>query len=236
MKKKSFGWDDAYIKEIENNNILMRENTKLEEKVTDLSGLVNFYFNLTSILLGILCGVIGHWFFSNTGGVGKIIDRYKYEAEKTNVGKIISRYNVEVEKVKEADDRFQELFIKAFFSPHEQYPAQYEFSNIISVGGINEDETMNYLSNYGSGVDSLAPSMVLSTYPDNNYAWADGTSSSAAVVTGALVLLKARYPNKPPNELIEIFKTCHRKPDALRDKSVFGVLDMSRCDIKEGHQ
>ena len=194
---------------------LLEEKIKLERENERLLLKISNYFCLTCLLLGIIGGSIGYWFFSNNVNISAIIARYQTEVEKSKA------YNGNLALALK-----NTLFFKGYF------PASYEFDNIISVGALYKDETMRPQSNYGRGVTSLAPGKSFSTSHGGGYGWdGAGTSQSAAVVTGALVLLKARFPNKSPKELIEIFKTCHRKPEALKDKSVFGVLDLSKCKI-----
>lgn len=70
------------------------------------------------------------------------------------------------------------------------FPAAYDLENIISVGSINEDFTKSSFSNYGQGVDILAPGgSVYIGKPGNIFTKGSGTSFSAPHVTGAITLL-----------------------------------------------
>lgn len=70
------------------------------------------------------------------------------------------------------------------------YPACYELDNIISVASLNNDMGFSYFSNYGiNNVDIAAwGRRIYSTAPGDGYTKMDGTSMSAAFVTGAAAL------------------------------------------------
>ena len=80
-----------------------------------------------------------------------------------------------------------------------QYPASFALDTVVSVGSINSDDIgMPSTSNYGcSAVDLLAPGQGLLTTLANflgPYSQVDGTSFSAALVTGVAALAWAEYP------------------------------------------
>ena len=81
-----------------------------------------------------------------------------------------------------------------------QYPACYEFDNIVTVGASNEADAAAGFSNFGSKgllshVDIFAPGDgIESTLPGNEYGSMSGTSMAAPHVSGALALLVAQYP------------------------------------------
>ncbi len=80
------------------------------------------------------------------------------------------------------------------------YPAAYSFPNVISVAAIDSNGNLGWFSNYGARtVTVAAPGVdILSTLPANNYGKLSGTSMAAPHVTGALALLKSRYPQDTP--------------------------------------
>jgi hypothetical protein len=72
------------------------------------------------------------------------------------------------------------------------YPAAY--SNVIGVGGINQNKVRNPASTTGNHVDLVAPWDAYTTKPSNQYSWESGMSIAAPHVAGLALLLRARYP------------------------------------------
>ena len=96
------------------------------------------------------------------------------------------------------------------------YPANYDLPNIISVGATGPTKERAGYSNFGSSVDIAAPGgdsafggtsgKIYSTYSalvtgGGNYAYLQGTSMAAPVVTGALGLLASSRPTLTASEL-----------------------------------
>lgn len=82
------------------------------------------------------------------------------------------------------------------------YPAAYD--NVLSVGATNASDLKSNFSNYGSWVDIAAPgSNITSSYLNNGYASADGTSMSTPLVAGSIGLIKSLLPEKTQNEILE---------------------------------
>lgn len=68
------------------------------------------------------------------------------------------------------------------------YPAYYK--NCVAVAGINQDDDLAPLSNYGDWVDVAAPGFdIYSTLPNNGYGYKTGTSFATAYVSGIAALL-----------------------------------------------
>lgn len=90
------------------------------------------------------------------------------------------------------------------------YPARY--SNVIGVGGLDEDGNLSQFSNYGDGMNFTAPSTnVITTNNNGKYISLNGTSLSSAYVAGVVALVKSyyrKYKNKElnNNELINIME------------------------------
>ena len=78
-------------------------------------------------------------------------------------------------------------------------PAAYE--QVIAVGSVDEDFNKSGFSNYGASLDLTAPGNdtsqrgIISTYPDNNYAFLPGTSQSAPQVAAFAGILYSLKPN-----------------------------------------
>ena len=87
--------------------------------------------------------------------------------------------------------------------PGLSYPAK--LSTVISVGSINIAKQLSTFSSYGDDLDLVAlGERVLSTYKlttDEQYFYMDGTSMSAAFVTGAVALLLSLHPGLSPAEV-----------------------------------
>lgn len=69
------------------------------------------------------------------------------------------------------------------------YPANYDFDELIVVGGVEEDGDLYVQSNTGSAVNFFAPAVsVLSTEDGGGFGRRTGTSQAAAFVSGAIAL------------------------------------------------
>lgn len=75
------------------------------------------------------------------------------------------------------------------------FPACYDCKNIISVGASDNTGSIAALSSHGDLVNVYAPGTgIYSTLPDEQYDFKDGTSCSAAYVSGIAALLYSEYP------------------------------------------
>lgn len=75
------------------------------------------------------------------------------------------------------------------------FPSCYDCKNIISVGASDNTGSIAALSSYGNLVNVYAPGTgIYSTLPDEQYDFKDGTSCSAAYVSGIAALLYSKYP------------------------------------------
>ncbi|TSB45351.1 S8 family peptidase [Alkalicoccobacillus porphyridii] len=74
------------------------------------------------------------------------------------------------------------------------YPARY--ANAMAVGATDQNNRRANFSQYGAGLDIVAPGVgVQSTYPGNRYVSMNGTSMASPHVAGAAALVKQRYPS-----------------------------------------
>lgn len=83
------------------------------------------------------------------------------------------------------------------------YPASYELDNVISVGAVNDRDYLAYFSNYGDKVDLTANGYnVYSTFVNDGYGVMNGTSMSAAYVTGVAAEIYSESAATTKNRLI----------------------------------
>lgn len=96
------------------------------------------------------------------------------------------------------------------------FPARY--SSVIAVSAVDSNKKranfnangelgvgVDAWSSTGNTVDVAAPGYnIVSTYPNNQFAYMSGTSMAAPFVTGLLALLKEAYPNASAKELRQI--------------------------------
>lgn len=81
------------------------------------------------------------------------------------------------------------------------YPAR-DYS-CIAVGAVNSNEERAYFSNYGTGLDIVAPGQsVFSISTTSLYAGRSGTSYAVGYVTGHLACLKEKYPSYTRSQLV----------------------------------
>ena len=98
------------------------------------------------------------------------------------------------------------------------YPACFESDNIITVGSINNRGEISKFSNIGKNVDVLAPGeAIVSILPEENYIFSNGTSASAAFVTGELALAMS-YCDRL--QLDDIKKQICKSVDVDKDKYI----------------
>jgi subtilisin family serine protease len=102
------------------------------------------------------------------------------------------------------------------------YPAYYE--RVLAVAATNHSDVRSYYSNYGTWVDIAAPGGetnsvaergVLSTLPDNEYGYLQGTSMACPHVSGVAALVLSKYGRSGFN------------PDGLRRRLTSTSQDIS---------
>ena len=81
------------------------------------------------------------------------------------------------------------------------YPAAID--GVLAVGALGRNGNYASLSLKDSKVQICAPGVDITTAaPENKYVNVDGTSPSAAIVSGAVALVRSKFPNLPANEII----------------------------------
>lgn len=103
------------------------------------------------------------------------------------------------------------------------YPANYEVSNVISVGSFTSQGAKSSFSNYGlKTVHVTAPgSTILSTYK-GGYSNLSGTSMAAPHVSGVVGLLLSKEPGLTPAQIRERLIRTSTQTSKLKSASVSG--------------
>lgn len=105
---------------------------------------------------------------------------------------------------------------KAERYPAAEYGADSFCRTWIEVGACDKDRQPADFSNYGRrSVDVFAPGVqIYSTVSDSSYAFYDGTSMAAPVVSGLAALLRSRYPSLTAVQVKQLIEGQVLKPDA----------------------
>lgn len=103
-------------------------------------------------------------------------------------------------------------------SPH--YPSNYDLPNVISVAATDRNDALTSFSNYGAKtVHIAAPGKdILSTWLNDDYREASGTSMAAPQVAGVAALILASDPNMSVEKLREKLLNSVDKIDSLSGK------------------
>lgn len=105
------------------------------------------------------------------------------------------------------------------------YPARYAETIAVSATDINDN--FAYFSNYGPEIDVAAPGVeIYSTYKDDGYATASGTSMSAPHVAGACALKLAVSGGLSPDEVKNSLKATAESIGLSSDLQGAGLVDV----------
>lgn len=76
------------------------------------------------------------------------------------------------------------------------YPSSFDIPSLVSVAATTRSDTLAKFSNFGANsVHVGSPGVaIMSTFPENNYVVASGTSMAAPIVSGILALMKREQP------------------------------------------
>jgi subtilisin family serine protease len=122
------------------------------------------------------------------------------------------------------------------------YPDSYNLDNVIAVAAIDSANKKTVSSNYGANsVDLGAPGKaIFSTYPNNSYRNADGTSTAAPHVAGTAALVWAAHPEwSQPADYLKVREqilVTARSISSLSNKTVTGgTLDTGSAVTRALH-
>ncbi|WP_433533380.1 type VII secretion-associated serine protease mycosin [Micromonospora sp. CA-263727] len=108
-----------------------------------------------------------------------------------------------------------------------RFPAAY--SGVVAVGGVDRDGKHADVSVRGAEVDVVAPAVeIYSTNSDGGYRSGTGTSGAAAIVAGAVALIRAKYPYLPADEVVHRLTATavDKGPPGRDDQYGYGVIDL----------
>ncbi|MCW5753200.1 MAG: S8 family serine peptidase [Phycisphaeraceae bacterium] len=110
-------------------------------------------------------------------------------------------------------------------------PATYNLPGIISVAATDNNDALWATSNFGASSVTLgAPGVgLLTTTLENGYSLAFGTSFSAAMVTGAVALIKSLRPEASSETIRQVLVQSSRPTPSLQGRVVSG----GRLDVAE---
>ncbi|MBM3269418.1 MAG: S8 family serine peptidase [Candidatus Sericytochromatia bacterium] len=104
------------------------------------------------------------------------------------------------------------------------FPASYP--DALAVGATMPDDSRAFFSNGGTFVDIAAPGvLIMSTLPDNEYDYLDGTSMAAPHVAGAAALLWSRHPELSVSQVRNLL-TSSALPTKGWTKSTVGMVNV----------
>lgn len=119
-----------------------------------------------------------------------------------------------------------------------EYPACYDFDNIITVANIRCNGELHYSSNYGSkSVDIAAPgAQIYSTSTvEKGYEYMTGTSMAAPMVSGVAALIYSYYDNVSIYDVKDMILNYSRKSSSLEGKvACGGMVDAYGALMKKG--
>ncbi len=114
------------------------------------------------------------------------------------------------------------------------YPARID-ERIITVGAITRLGAKASFSNYGVGLDVVAPGHeILSTLPLNNLGYKDGTSMACPHVSGLAALMLGKNPSLTNQDVARIISLTTRK-DGLMNASFTEHEEYGTWDLRYGY-
>ncbi len=180
---------------------------------------------------------------TQTDPINSFIEAIKYARSKGI--KIINcsfqGYVPNQEEMKAMQDADDVLFVIAAgndsldLSKKPCYPACYNIDNSIVVAALNKNGELSSLSNYGGPTAIAAPGEgILSTFPNNKYSYANGTSAAAPFVSAVCSLIWSLNESLTPLEVKEIITSRQNVTliDSLKGKvSSGGMLNAYKAVV-----
>ncbi|NMM49340.1 S8 family serine peptidase [Marinigracilibium pacificum] len=115
-----------------------------------------------------------------------------------------------------------------------EYPAAYD--GVFAVASSDSEDKVSSFSNYGYYVDIIAPgSRIYTTNYNNSYTYTDGTSFSSPIVAGAAALVKGKYPDLSPKQILDLLRISadpsiyNNVESKYRDRLGYGRLDVFKA-------
>jgi subtilisin family serine protease/putative cell wall-binding protein len=107
-----------------------------------------------------------------------------------------------------------------------RYPASFDLPNVVSVAAVDNTGALASFSNHGAmSVDLGAPGVgILSTVPQDSYAWFDGTSMAAPYVAGVAALLRSIAPTRTAADVAAAMLATARPIPALEGMVATGGM------------
>lgn len=102
------------------------------------------------------------------------------------------------------------------------YPAAYDLDNIISVSSVNNRGQVSYFSNYGQHtIEVAAPGEhIYSTFPEQRYGYASGTSMATPYVAGIAALVASQGITDPLEIRERVLESARDNPFSTLDNRV----------------
>lgn len=112
------------------------------------------------------------------------------------------------------------------------YPGSY--NGVLSVAAVGSNDVRAAFSSYHTSVGISAPGVsILATYPGNTYGYADGTSMASPIVAGVAALVRAKYPQLSPQQVVARLKATADPIDNItgnRNRAWMGKLGSGRVN------
>ncbi len=111
----------------------------------------------------------------------------------------------------------------------DNWPSNYDIPNIVAVASINRKDELSSFSNWGATrVDVAAPGEdIYSCLPGGTYGVKSGTSMATPHVTGAIALLKARFPDLSAEQIKDKLLSSSQMTAALKGKVAHGRINVA---------